>query len=307
MKRVLVTPRSLTKSGHPALRRLADAGYEVVFSAPGVQPGEAELLEKLPGCAGYLAGVEKVSARVLEAAAPTLKVIARNGVGIDNVDLAAARRLDLAVLPALGANARGVAELAIALLLALARAIPASDAHLKAGQWQRREGLELEGKTLGLVGCGRIGREVARMACGLGMNVVAYDPCPPPVPLEGVRLAPLDEVLAAADAVSLHCPAQPDGKPLIDGRALAAMKRGACLINTARASLLDAAAVLAALDDGRLAGLATDVFEHEPPGDDPLALHPNVIATPHVGGYTKEGVDRAVGAAVDNLLEGLGA
>ena len=306
MTRVLVTPRSLTRSGHPALERLVAAGFEVIFSTPGAQPDEAELLRKLPGCAAYLAGVERVSARVLEAAAPTLKAIARNGVGLDNVDLGAAERLGIRVLPAVGANARGVAELAIALLLALARAVPCSDAALKARTWQRRQGVELEGKVLGLLGCGRIGAQVARMARGLGMDVVACDPCPPPAPLEGVRLAPLADVLAAADFLSLHCPAQPDGKPLIDATALGRMRPGAFLINTARATLIDATAVLAALDDGRLAGLAIDVFENEPPDDDPIALHPKVIATPHVGGYTKESIDRAVGAAVDNLLDALG-
>lgn len=306
MTKVLVTPRSLTRSGHPALERLTEAGCEVVFSTPGVQPDEAELLQKLPGCAGYLAGVEKVSARVLEAAAETLKAIARNGVGMDNIDLEAARRLGIPVLPAVGANSRGVAELTIALLLALARAIPFSDAHLKAADWQRRKGVELEGKVLGLVGCGRIGTQVARMACGLGMDVLAHDPYPPPEPPDGVRLALLEEVLAAGDFLSLHCPAQADGAPLIDARVLGTMKAGAYLINTARASLLDGRAVLAALDDGRLAGLAIDVFENEPPGDDPLVRHPKVIATPHVGGYTTESVDRAVGAAVDSLLDMLG-
>lgn len=305
MKKVLVTPRSVTKAGHPALKRLTGAGFEVIFSTPGVQPGEAELLEKLPGCAGYLAGVERVSARVLEAAAGTLKAIARNGVGIDNVDLDAARRLGIRVLPAAGANSRGVAELTIALILALARAIPFSDAHLKARDWQRREGVELEGKTLGLIGCGRIGAQVARMARGLGMTVLACDPYPPPALPEGMRLTSLDEVLATSDFLSLHCPAAAEGKPLIDSRALGNTKRGAYLINTARASLLDAGAVVAALDDGRLAGLAIDVFENEPPGDDPLALHPKVIATPHIGGYTRESVDRAVGAAVENLLQAL--
>jgi len=306
MSKVLVTPRSLTRSGHPALDRLAQAGYEVLFTTPGVQPDEAELLKKLPGCAGYLAGVEKVSARVLEAAAPTLKAIARNGVGIDNVDLEAAERLGIPVLPAVGANARGVAELTVALLLALARAVPFSDARLKAADWQRRMGVELEGKTLGLVGCGRIGVQVARMARGLGLEVLAHDPFPPAEMPAGVRLASLDEVLTASDFVSLHCPARPDGVPLIEAKVLGTMKAGAYLVNTARASLLDAAAVLEALDDGRLAGLAIDVFENEPPGDDPLVLHAKVIATPHVGGYTTESVDRAVGAAVDNLLDVLG-
>ena len=306
MTKVLVTPRSLTRSGHPALDRLTEAGCEVVFSTPGVQPDEAELIEKLPGCAGYLAGVEKVSARVMEAAAPTLKAIARNGVGIDNIDLPAAERLGIRILPAVGANARGVAELTVALLLALARAIPFSDTHLKAADWQRSKGVELEGKTLGLVGCGRIGTQVAGMARGLGMEILAHDPFPPAETPAGVRLTSLDEVLTAGDAVSLHCPARPDGAPLIDARVLETMKPGAFLINTARASLLDAPAVLRALDGGRLAGLAIDVFENEPPGDDPLVRHPKVIATPHVGGYTTESVDRAVGAAVDRLLDVLG-
>lgn len=305
-QKVLVTPRSVTRDGHPALDRLRQHGFEVVFSSPGVQPDEAELLRRLPGCVAYLAGVEPVTARVLEAA-KTLKVIARNGIGIDNVDLVAARRLGLQVLPAAGANARGVAELTVALMLALARAVPWSDAQLKAGQWQRRQGVELEGKVLGLIGCGRIGQMVARMARGLDMSVLGYDPQPVAGGCSGLDYAGFDEVLAKADVVSLHCPACPDARPLIDAAALGRMKKGALLVNTARACLLDGAAVLAALDQGRLAGLAVDVFEHEPPGDDPLVRHPHVIATPHLGGFTAESVDRAVSAAVENILNAIGS
>jgi len=270
-----------------------------VFCKPGVQPSEEELLAVLPGCAGYLAGVEKVSARVLEAARG-LRVISRYGVGVDNVDLRVAERLGVKVIPTLGANSRGVAELTIGLILSLARSIPFSDACLKRGDWQRREGIELEGKTLGLIGCGRIGRAVATMAGGLGMKTVVYDVVQDPA--SGLQYAALDEVVGSADVLSLHCPAPADGRPLVDAVMLGKMKRGAYLVNTARYSLLDPVAVLAALDSGRLSGLAFDVFDVEPPGDYPLVKHPRVIATPHIGGYTAESVERAVSGAVDNLL-----
>jgi phosphoglycerate dehydrogenase-like enzyme len=298
--RIVVTPRSVTRNGHPALQRLRDAGFEVVCCTPGQQPDETELVRLLPGCVGYLAGVEKISAAVL-APATALRVISRNGVGVDNVDLAAARRQNIKVCPTPGANARGVAELAVGLMLALARSIPASDRAVKAGGWERYTGFELEGKTLGLIGCGRIGRLVAKMATGLDMRVIVHDI----VPAQGSPNVSLVQLLAEADVCSLHCPARADGKPVLDAAMLEQMKRGALLINTARASLLDEAAVLAALESGQLGGLASDVLAGEPPANRQLAGHPRVIVTPHCGGLTRESVDRAVTQAVDNLLEGL--
>ena len=299
--RILVTPRSLTKAGHPRLQRLREADCEVVFCTPGQSPGEDELIALLPGCVGFLAGVEPITARVL-AAACDLKVISRNGTGVDNIDLKAAKQRGLRVCRAEGANARGVAELAISLLLSLARAIPASDRAIKAGQWERYAGFEVEGKTLGLVGAGRIGGLVAKMAKGLDMRVVVHDV----VSVAGMAMAPLDQVFAVADAISLHCPPRADGRPLVDAAALAGMKRGALLINTARAGLLDEAAVLAALESGQLGGLASDVLEGEPPANRQLAEHPRAIVTPHAGALTRESVDRAVDVAVNNLLEELG-
>lgn len=297
--RILVTPRSVTQHGHSALQKLRDAGWEVVFCTPGRQPDEEELIRLLPGCVGYLAGVEKITARVLESATG-LRVISRNGTGVDNVDTAAARARGIVVCRAEGANARGVAELAIGLMLALARAIPASDRAIKAGRWDRQTGFELEGKALGLIGCGRIGRLVAKMAAGLDLRVVAYDVAP----ATDMAMAPLEEVFSMADVISLHCPA--GEKPVVDAAALAQMKRGALLINTARAGLLDEAAVLAALESGQLGGLASDVLEGEPPANRRLAEHPRVIVTPHAGGLTRESVDRAISVAVDHLLETLG-
>ena len=304
--RILVTPRSLTRDGDPALDLLRKAGYEVVQCTPGRQPDEAELLRLVPGCVGWLAGVEPVGARVLEAARG-LRAISRNGTGVDNIDLAAAARLGIRVLRAEGANARGVAELAIGLVLSLLRSIPWSDARLKGGTWERRRGLEIGGRTVGVVGCGRIGRLVAELALGLGADVVGHDANP----VEGFdpgsrfRFTDLGTVLAAADALTLHCPALPGGRPLLDAAAIARIKRGAVVVNTARASLVEESAILAALDDGRLLGFATDVFTEEPPVSTALVSHPRVIATPHLGGFTEESVAKATRAAVDNLLDAL--
>lgn len=306
MNKILITPRSLTAQGHSALDRLDGEGYQVVFSTAGRQPTEDELIALLPGCVGYLAGVEPVTDRVLDAAVD-LRVISRNGTGIDNIDLEAARRRGIAICRAEGANADGVAELAIGLLLALARSIAASDRIIKGGTWQRQKGMELRGKTLGIVGYGKIGRRVAEMAAGLGMNVVAHDVLveKPLVVSERFRFAAFDDLLASSDAVSLHCPPLCNGQRLIDAATIAKMPRGAFLVNAARYDLLDVEAVTTALDDGRLAGLAIDVFDSEPPVENPLVGHPHVIATPHIGGFTEESIERAVSVAVDNLLNHL--
>jgi D-3-phosphoglycerate dehydrogenase len=301
MGKILITPRSLTREGHPALERLKQAGHEVITCTPGKMPDEAELLRLLPGCAGYLAGVEKISARVLEAA-KGLKVISRNGVGIDNIDLAAARRLNIQVRPTPGANARGVAELAIALALSLLRSIPWSDGQLKRRAWNRRQGLEAAGRTLGVIGCGNVGRIVVGLAAGLGMETLGVDLRPEPsfAPAHFRWVRP-EELYAGADIISLHCPAGPG--PVIDRAAIAKMKQGVCLVNTARAEVVDEQAVLEALQAGKIAGYAADVFLQEPPEDWRLPEHERVIATPHIGGFTEESVRRSTEDAVQNLLE----
>lgn len=306
--RILITPRSLSAGeggGHSQLTRLRAAGYELVTPAPGKQPSETQLLAAVPGCVGYLAGVEPVTATVLEAACD-LRVIARNGTGIDNIDLVAAQRLGIKICRAEGANARGVAELALGLMLAVARAIPASDCAIKNGGWQRITGLELEGKTLGLIGCGRIGKTVAGFALAFGMKVLAYDAFPDSThnPSPDFAFVPLEAVLQQAEVLSLHCPPAAGG-PLINSRTLALIKPGLILINTARAELVDEGSVLAALETGQLAGYGVDVFPQEPPKMSPLLAHSRVIATPHAGGLTQESVNRAVTVAVDALLREL--
>lgn len=275
----------------------------MVFSTPGQQPDERELAERLPGCVGYLAGVEPITAGVLEQAA-ALRVISRNGTGIDNIDIEACERLNIMICRAEGANAQGVAELTVGLLFAMARSIAFSDRQMKSGKWIRSKGFELGGKALGLVGCGHIGRKVATMAACMGMAVKAYDPYPDPSfqPASSFSFAPLDEVLKTSDMVSLHCPSLREGKPIIAHRELSMMKQGAVLINTARAELVDEDALVQAIENDHLGGYATDVFRSEPPGATPLLSHDRCLATPHMGGYTKESVARATRAAVDNLL-----
>lgn len=306
--RILVTPRSLTAEPHPAVEALRQKGFDIVYSSPGALPAESELLELVPDCVGWLAGVEPVSERVVEAAG-RLRVISRNGVGIDNLPLDALARRGIAVAVAEGANAMGVAELTIGLMFAALRTIPMTDAGIKKGGWPRRRGLEIHGRTLGVIGCGAIGREVARMAVALGASVVAFDPARPnlDLPSSAFRFADIPEILAQADVVTLHCPPPRDGRPLLGPDEIAAMRRDAVLINTARAQLVDEAALRAALDDGRLFAYATDVFLDEPPKDLTLASHERVIATSHVGGFTAESVDRATSIAAANLLKHLTA
>lgn len=302
--KILITPRSLTRDGHPSLQRLEEAGYQVVFSRPGVQPTEEDLLNLVYDCVGYLAGVEPVTSKVIHAARQ-LRVISRNGTGIDNIDLQAAEKQGIRVRRALGANARGVAELTIGLFFSLARSIPYSDANLKQDAWQRRKGFEVEGKTLGLIGYGKIGGLVGAMASALGMIPITYDPVPGQTTAASPKIqrVSLDDLCRQSDIISLHCPSQPGKKAVIDARALEMMKRGVYLVNTARADLVETAAILSALESGQVAGMAVDVYEQEPPVDRRLVMHDRVIATPHVGGFTDESVDRATGEAVENLLE----
>lgn len=302
-QRILVTPRSLTREPHPAVELLRNSGYQVITPQAGRQPGEDELLRLVPECVGYLAGVERVSAAVI-AAAPHLMAISRNGVGVDSIDTDAAAAAGIRILTTPGANAEGVAELAIGLMLALVRALPVSDQAIKAGRWERYRGVELQGAVLGVVGCGNIGRRVAQMALGLGMRVVGHDPYPDEAfEPEGFAWVGMDELLVQSRVVSLHSP--PAGRPLIDAAALALMPDDAFLVNTARSALVDADAVHAALEAGTLAGYAVDAHDREPPSNRLLVDHARVIATPHIGGYTRESVDRAAMGAARNLLSAL--
>jgi len=233
----------------------------------------------------------KVDARLL-AAAPNLRIVARAGTGVDNVDVEAASARGILVVNAPGANSISVAEHACALMLALARLIPAADRAMKDAKWEKKKflGTELRGKMLGIAGLGRIGQEVALRARAFGMRVVAHDPFISKEIAAGVgaELMPLDAMCAAADYITLHLPSTADTKHLFDDERFARCKPGIRLINTARGELVDEGALRRAIDNGIVAGAALDVFENEPPFDWSLAQLPQVIATPHIAASTEE-------------------
>ncbi|PZQ97030.1 MAG: oxidoreductase [Cereibacter sphaeroides] len=303
MASILITPRSLTLDPPPELEPLRQAGFELIFSTPGQTPGEEELLQLVPQVEGWLAGVEPVSPAVI-AKACHLKVISRNGTGVDNIPLAITEARGIRVERAMAANAAGVAELAIGLALAACRRLPDVSQGVRDGQWPRPKGREIEGSTVGIIGLGAIGRKVAGVMAELGAKVLGFDPFRPDLgPLAGrVSYAELPEVLAQSEIISLHCPMPANGLPIVDGPAIAAMRSGSIIINTARAGLVDEAALIAALDSGQIGAYATDVFATEPPEPGGLASHARVIATSHIGGLTDASVRRATSIAVANLL-----
>lgn len=241
----------------------------------------------------------------LIAAAPQLSLIARAGVGVDNVDMAAAGSRSIQVVNAPGAATTSVAELTVALYLLLVRGLVPAIASTKAGRWERSShGRELSGRTIGFVGYGRIAREVARRTVPFGCHAIAFDPYVRRTD-DGTEILALDALLGRADIVSLHAALTPENHHLIGADAIARMKPDAYLVNVARGPLVDEAALLAALKDGKLAGAALDVFEVEPPRDRALLDLPNVIPTPHIGAMTAEGQARAGSEIVDEVLRAL--
>lgn len=304
--RILVTPRSLTAAGLDSVEALAplrERGWELVAGPAGRLPTEDELVDLVPGVDGWLAGVETISARVLERA-DRLRVLSRNGVGADAVDLDAAGARGVEVALARGANSRGVAELALLLILTALRDTTRADASVKAGGWYRSLGREMPDITVGLVGFGAIGRLVAASARALGARVLAHDPyaTDADIATAGVEPATLERLFAEADVVSLHSPPPADGSALVTGALLALLPDDAVLVNTARSALVDDSAVLDALASGRLRSYAVDAFDSEPPELTPLLLHERTVTTPHLGGYTAASVRRATELAVANLI-----
>lgn len=285
---ILVTATSYGQHDAGLKSELEAAVGRVTYNETGRPLSSSQLAALLPGVDGYIAGLDSIDAAAL-AAADGLRVVARYGVGVDNVDLAAAVARGIVVTNTPGANARSVAELTVALLLLLARPVLRAAAETRAGGWPRLPGLSLAGKTVGLVGFGAIGRQTARLLAGFDCRLLAYDPLlnEATAAALGVRAAGLDELLATSDFVSLHAPVTLATRGMVDAAFLARMKPGAALVNTARGELVDEAALLDALANGRLRGAALDAFAAEPPGgDNPLLALPNVIATPHMGAHT---------------------
>lgn len=238
----------------------------------------------------------KVSARIISAG-QRLRVIGRAGVGIDNIDVQAARERNITVVNTPLASSVAVAELTLGLMIALARHIPQANTSVKEGYWTPRQyrGVELAGKTLGIIGLGRIGREVAVRAMAFGLHLIAYDPFVTTLPPElySIKLAYLPELLTNSDFISIHVPLLPETRDMINHQALALMKRSAYLICCARGGIVNESDLLEALQAHRLAGAALDVFECEPPDQQSLLSHNRVISTPHLGALTREAQAKA--------------
>jgi D-3-phosphoglycerate dehydrogenase len=294
--RVLVTPTSYANDDPELRTELEAAVGEVIYNPTGRPLSSTELAELLPGCHGFIAGLDTIDRTALQAA-DQLRVIARYGAGVDRVDLEAAKERGIIVTNTPGANSISVAELTVGLILALARMIPVANAATKAGEWPRLSGVSLEGKAVGLLGLGSIGRQVARRLAGFDCIIMAYDPVADQAfaKRHDVKLLPREELIQGADFLSLHVPALPETRGMVSESFLSQMKPGAFLINTARGELIDETALLAALRSGHLRGAALDAFAKEPPGpDNPLFALPQVIATPHTGAHT-DGATNAMG------------
>ena len=283
----VLVPDSVNKK---AVEILQAAGLKV--TAPGQMKREETLAALADADALILRSATKADAALI-AAAPHLKVIARAGVGVDNVDLAAASARKIAVMNTPDGNTVATAELAFALMLALARHIPQAYDSLNAGKWDRKSfmGVELRGKTLGVVGFGRIGRAVAKRALAFEMQVVAYDPFVPAAAAEqmGAKLVSLDELYAQADYITLHSVVNDQNRQMINHDSLAKMKKGVRIINAARGALINETDLAEAIKSGQVAGAAVDVYAEEPPpAGHPLIGLAGVIDTPHLGASTEE-------------------
>lgn len=288
MPRILVTPYLLQNAPGPYREILEKAGFEVVYPTAKLSesvPDPEGLLAQLQGVSGVLAGSELYTREVLSRC--KLRGIARMGVGYDAIDVPAATENRIVVTIAPGTNENSVAELTMALILGVYRGFPARDREARSGVWKRQPLPRLAGKTLGLVGLGRIGKAVVPRALGLGLKLIAFEPFPDRefAAQNGIRLCGLDELLRTADVVSLHCPCTAENANMIDARSLASMKPGAVLINTARGGLVDEDALAQSLASGHLFGAGLDAFKIEPlPATSPLCRLDNALLCPHMGG-----------------------
>ena len=303
--KILVTPTSFTpERGGAALELLRSFSADLVFNPLGKPLSEDTLISLIADCDGCIAGLDTYTRRVIWSA-PKLKVISRYGVGFDQVDIAAAAEKGVVVCNTPGVNAEAVADLALAMMLCIARKLPLLDRKTKEGEWPRSTGFELRGKTIGILGLGAVGRAVAKRAAGFSMKVTAHDPFinKEYAAANGITVSAFDELIKESDIVSLHLPLTNETRNIINEETMRAMKKGAVIINTARGGFIDEDAACALLKTGHLGGLGLDSFGKEPPGPSPLFALDNVIITPHTGAHTSEATAAMADLSVRNLID----
>lgn len=298
---IFVTAPKLASSG---VDLLTQAGARVIYLPAGGGAADVDRIMASEPVDAVISRTVELSAQAIDAC-PTLKVISKHGVGVSNIDVAAATRRGIPIYVTPGANAQSVAEMTLGLMFAAARRIAWMDTELHAGRWSRiQDGVELHGKTLGLIGFGQIGQRVASAALAIGMQVVAFDPGLKTSPHVDVALLDtLDAVLARAHVLSLHIPLNAHTRGLLGPSQLAALPRGAIIVNTARGEVIDEEALVAALQSGQLYAAGLDTMAVEPlPAGHPLTLLPNVVLTPHVGGSTPAALAGMASGAAANVL-----
>lgn len=306
MKKILITPRSFPQSGEEAYKLFRELGYEIIENKSGKTYTEEQMIEQCTDIDGIIVGIDPISEKVLRSA-KKLKTISKYGAGLDNVNLEVAEELGIKVDRAAGTNATSVAELAIGLFFSLARSIPTVSTSTKNGGWGRIRGTELTGKTAGIIGLGNIGKEVARMAYGIGLKIIGYDPyinsndeC---ISKYSIELMNMDDVIKKSDFITLHLPLTEETRYMINKSSLEMMKSTAFLVNTSRGELVDEDALYDALTTGQISGAAEDVFSKEPPEEHKLLGLDNFILTSHIGAYTKEANEKMALKSAMNLIK----
>ena len=308
--KVLITARTLNIAGAEALKLLRDAGCQIITPPKYGPLTEAELLPQLEGIDAVLASMDKFTAAVLASKpAASLKLISRWGVGYDAIDVPACTQQGVVIAYTPGLLNDAVADYAMALLFALARRVHEGHLSMREGKWASGWGHDLTRKTIGIIGCGRIGQAVAKRVNGFDMKVLGYDIAPNPEAVKmGIQFVPLDQLLAESDFISLHCALTPETRGLLGEAQLQKMKRSAYLINTARGAVVDEAALLRALHEKWIAGAALDAFVIEPlPAEHPFRTAPNLLLTPHQASFgydTGERVSTAAAQAIVDLQAG---
>jgi D-3-phosphoglycerate dehydrogenase len=279
-------------------------GCEVELAPQGKKLSEDDLVAYAAGADAMVVGIEKFTTRVIQAG-KKLKVMAKHGAGVDNIDMETATKNKIVVTSAPGANSDAVADMTMGLFLALARSIPFADRSVKGGGWPRMAGTQMNKKTLGIIGVGQIGKKVARRAAGFDMEILIYDVVNDEefASQYGASYLPLDDVVKASDFISIHVPLTANTRNLISTREFGLMKKGAFLVNIARGGIVDEAALYTALKEKKIGGAALDVFTQEPPAGSPLLSLDNVIATPHMGGYTMEALNETGMICVRNIMD----
>ena len=304
--KLLVTPTSFLKPANADAKvKLEAFADNIVYNDLGTPLQGEELLSRLDGVDGYIAGLDYITADVVKQMPDSLKVISRYGAGVDRVDIAACKERGIIVTNTPGANATAVCEMAFGLMLCAARNIPALHKAVEAGEWPRANGMELSGKTLGIVGLGAIGKRLALRAKAFEMDVIAFDPYFDEAfgKQQGVTRVELDDLFKAADVISLHVPLSDATRHMASAERIKSMRQGGILINTARGGLIDEDAAADAVKSGHLRGLGLDAFEQEPLVDSPLKGLPGVVFTPHAAGHTAQAISRMGMMAVDNAIQ----